>query len=90
MKIELILHKKTGEIRRYPVYKMVRHNEGWLAYYTTFQKGCHVSKDAMIDGEKARIEIREDLPGIDALNRVCKQGKLIAPGGLIDLEQGAK
>ena len=57
MKIEIIIHKDNGEIRRYPVHKMVRHNNGWTATYTIIQNGRHVSREAMIDDEKAKIEI---------------------------------
>ena len=59
MKIELILHKDNGEIRRYPVYRLDKFDGMWTARYVILKDGKHEARRAVIDGEKARLDIEE-------------------------------
>ena len=58
MKIELILHKDNGEIRRYPVYRMDKFDGMWIARYVILRDGKHEARRAVVDGEKVKIEVK--------------------------------
>ena len=59
MKIEVIIHKDNGEIRRYPVHKLVRNNDGWTASYTTVKNGRHEGRKVKIEEGKAELEVEK-------------------------------
>ena len=59
MKIEIIIHHISGETKRYPVHKLVRHGEIYTAHYTTVQAGFHVTKKVDIDNVNAEIEVKK-------------------------------
>lgn len=44
MKIEVKIHNPFGEVKVYPVHKLVRQDVGWELYYTTIKNGRHITK----------------------------------------------
>lgn len=57
MKIEVIIHHISGEVKRYLCHKIVKHGEVYTAHYTTVKAGFHVCKKAAIDHVNAEIEV---------------------------------
>lgn len=60
MKIEVVIHKDNGEIRRYPVYRLELLGKDWHARYVILRNGMHESRRAIVDGEKVKIEVKEE------------------------------
>ena len=50
MKIEVEICHRSWDVMRYPVYKLVKGNDGWTAHYTIVKAGRH-------EGRKVRVEI---------------------------------
>lgn len=59
MKIEVIIKHASGDVRRYPVYRMDKIESDWIARYTTVKGGMHVSKRVKIDGDMVKLEVTE-------------------------------
>lgn len=57
MKIEIEIKHVSGNIRRYPVYRMDKIESDWIARYVTVKNGMHVSKRVKVDGEKVKLEV---------------------------------
>lgn len=57
MKIEVKLHHPSGDVKNYPVHKLVRNNDGWTASYTTVKAGRHESRKVKLEDIKAELEV---------------------------------
>ena len=57
MKIEIIIRHSSGEGKRYLCHKIVKHEDIYIANYTTIKHGVHVCRGVEIDGKFARIEV---------------------------------
>lgn len=57
MKIEVIIHHISGEVKRYLCHKIVKHGEVYTAHYTTVKAGCHICKKVDVDNVNAEIEV---------------------------------
>ena len=59
MKIELKVHHPSGDVKRYPVHKLVRHGDLYTAHYTTIKAGFRISRKIVIDNVVAELEIEK-------------------------------
>ena len=59
MKIEVEIKHQSGDVCRYPVHKLVRHDDGWTAHYTIVKAGRHEGKKAVV-GNNAALIVKTD------------------------------
>jgi len=57
MKIEVVIHHPSREVKRYLVHKLVKHGDLYTAHYSTVKAGFHVPRKAVIDNVTASLEV---------------------------------
>lgn len=55
MKLEVKIHHPSGDVKNYPVHKLVRNNDGWTAHYTIVKNGRHEGRKATVGNNAALI-----------------------------------
>lgn len=64
MKIEVEIEHRSGDVCRYPVFKLVKHEDGWTAHYTIVKNGRHESRKTTVGNNAALIVKTEYAPEI--------------------------
>ena len=59
MKIEVEIEHPSGDVCRYPVYKLIRNNDGWTAHYTVVKAGRQEGRKATV-GNNAALIVKTD------------------------------
>lgn len=59
MKIEVKIEHQSGDVKYYPVHKLVKHPDGWIASYTTVKAGYHVSRRVKIKTKDIIFEVEK-------------------------------
>lgn len=57
MKIEVLVHHVSGDVKSYLVHKLVRHGNLYTAHYSTVKAGFRVCRKVIIDNVTAELKI---------------------------------
>lgn len=75
MKIEVEIEHRSGDVCRYPVFKLVKHEDGWTAHYTIVKNGRHEGRKATVGNNAALIVKTATIPTVSASPVIYKENK---------------